>query len=346
MKEIAIYGTGVCGNKIYYYLTGLGVKISYFIKSTPEKNETFHNIPVLLAEEIIKQNNETLVIIAIEDKQTIMQIYRRLLELGFNEKQVINLNSSIYSFILDNSLYNVKQINSEGEHFCNCCNNNVLEFCPQEFDKSEVYEKYHIIGGGYRAHSICPICGASDRNRWQKYVLENFTDIVQKECNVLHIAPEEPIYKLISHNIKCDYYLGDISLGKTDHRVDLTDIQFKDGFFDYIIANHVLEHVENIDLAFAEIKRVLKSTGKLIISFPICMDIKTKEDKSITKPEDRLREYGQSDHVRLFGSDYKEYIEKRNFKVEVKSPQDILMNGEIKKYGMIEDDVILICSII
>ena len=345
MREIAVYGTGVCGNKIYNYLSELGVKISCFIKSTPVKNETFHNIPVLLAEEVIKYNNEIIVIIAIEDKQTIIQIYHRLLELGFDEKQIINLNSSIYNFILANAVYNAKQIHNEGEYFCNCCNNNVLEFLPKEFEKSKIYEKYHIIGGGYRAHSICPICEASDRNRWQKYVLENFTDIIQKECNVLHIAPEEHIYKLISLNTKCDYYLGDILRGKTDHKVDLTDIQFKDDFFDYIIANHVLEHIENLDLAFAEIKRVLKSTGKLIISFPICMDIKTKEDKSITKPEDRLIEYGQSDHVRLFGSDYKEYIEKRNFKVEVMSPQNMLTADVIKKYGMIENDVILICSI-
>lgn len=149
---------------------------------------------------------------------------------------------------------------------------------------------------------------------------------------------------MIRQNILCDYYAGDIELGKTNHKIDLTDIQFRNYFFDYIIANHVLEHIKDIGLAFKEIKRVLKKDGKLVISFPICTELCTREEKEDLTEKERLEQFGQEDHVRLFGYDYKIYIEKYGFDVKVLSPKNILEGAVIKKYGLIGDDVILICS--
>jgi len=45
-------------------------------------------------------------------------------------------------------------------------------------------------------------------------------------------------------------------------------IPFTDGFFDLVVSNQVMEHVENLDLALCEISRVLKPTGKLLTLFP------------------------------------------------------------------------------
>ena len=160
---------------------------------------------------------------------------------------------------------------------------------------------------------------------------------------MLHIAPEDAIVREIKKNVECDYYTGDIELGRAQHKVDLTNLQFKHSFFDYIIANHVLEHIEEIGLAFEEIRRVLKKTGKLIISFPICTDLATREETGLNE-EERLVKFGQKDHVRLFGFDYKGYIEKYGFEVKVISPQNILNDDMIKMHGFIKDDVVLICS--
>ena len=60
--------------------------------------------------------------------------------------------------------------------------------------------------------------------------------------------------------------------------------------------------------------------------------------------EERLEQFGQKDHVRLFGYDYKIYIEKYGFDVRALSPKNILEEAIIKKYGLIKGDVILICS--
>ena len=43
--------------------------------------------------------------------------------------------------------------------------------------------------------------------------------------------------------------------------MDVQNIAFDDGYFDIIIANHMLYHVPNISKALAEIKRVLKNNG-------------------------------------------------------------------------------------
>ncbi len=43
---------------------------------------------------------------------------------------------------------------------------------------------------------------------------------------------------------------------------------FKDNVFDGVVASEVIEHMPDIDSVFAEIKRVLKPKGKIIITFP------------------------------------------------------------------------------
>jgi len=69
---------------------------------------------------------------------------------------------------------------------------------------------------------------------------------LDKTINLLHIASEknlQNILKPFSH-IKC--LSGDLNpLVNCDVILDITDIKFKDNFFDVIIRNHVLEHVKD-----------------------------------------------------------------------------------------------------
>ena len=47
-----------------------------------------------------------------------------------------------------------------------------------------------------------------------------------------------------------------------------SDIPFKDNFFDFVINNQVMEHVENLDVVLREISRVLKPGGIVLSLFP------------------------------------------------------------------------------
>lgn len=46
------------------------------------------------------------------------------------------------------------------------------------------------------------------------------------------------------------------------------DLPFKDESFQTVFSNSVVEHIPNLDLAFAEISRVLKKGGRVIITIP------------------------------------------------------------------------------
>ncbi len=52
------------------------------------------------------------------------------------------------------------------------------------------------------------------------------------------------------------------------YQADVKKLPFADHSFDNIVAMEILEHVPEADVALAEIKRVLKTDGRLVISFP------------------------------------------------------------------------------
>ena len=71
------------------------------------------------------------------------------------------------------------------------------------------------------------------------------------------------------------YVAGDLSLGmlrqarNAGHpgdcvNLDAQNLPFDDGLFDYVLANHMLYHVPDIDQALSEIRRVLKPGGCLV----------------------------------------------------------------------------------
>ncbi len=88
----------------------------------------------------------------------------------------------------------------------------------------------------------------------------------------------------------------------------------------------------------------MKPTGKLIISFPICTDQDTIEYPFVTTDEKRIEYYGQRDHVRLFGRDYLEKISGFGFNIEEYIPKECCSQKDIERYGFIEDDVLMICT--
>ena len=129
-----------------------------------------------------------------------------------------------------------------------------------------------------------------------------------------------------------------------DYTVDMTKMPFGDGRFDYIIANHVLEHIPDEGKAFAELKRCIRREGKIILSFPVSSDTDTVEIPGLSR-EERTYNYGQDDHVRLYGRDFKERLKGYGLIVQVFCPHVILTEEMIHKIKVLDDDIVLICSI-
>ena len=229
------------------------------------------------------------------------------------------------------------------DYFCICCQNAITHFDAYG-GTSEVYEKHHIIGGG-RRNCKCPICESIDRWRWTLYVLHEYTKIFSERSNVLHFAPEAGVKNAISLNPNCWYMTGDLLKENGDIVMDITDIPFKDNLFDYIIVNHVMSYVKNEKKAMDELKRCLKPSGTLIMSFPICTDRDTYENLDIRAQEESMKLFGVTGNCRMYGKDYRERIEGYGFTVEIYSPQDILKDDDLRRWGLMRDDILMLCRI-
>lgn len=162
---------------------------------------------------------------------------------------------------------------------------------------------------------LCPKCLSLERHRLLWLYLKERTGFFTDDLKVLHFAPEQPYLKKFKALKNLDYTTADLDSPIADLKLDVTDIKLPDNTYDVVICNHVLEHVNDVNKAFSEIKRILKPGGWAILLVPIDPDIDTFEDPSITDPKERQRVYGQYDHVRQFGRDYAEVLKKAGFKV-------------------------------
>jgi len=154
---------------------------------------------------------------------------------------------------------------------------------------------------------------------------------------LLHIAPEKNLQKALKAFSKIKYISGDLNPLVADRKIDITDINFKDNYFDFIIRNHVLEHIVDDQKAMRELFRVLKPGGEAILQVPISRynyNKETFEDFSITSPEERKIYFGQKDHVRMYGKDYKRRLESIGFKVELYDIKNDLNVKEVKELGL------------
>ena len=159
----------------------------------------------------------------------------------------------------------------------------------------------------------------------------------------MHIAPEKNLQKVLRASTKIKYINGDLNPLVADRKIDIIDINFGDNYFDFIICNHVLEHIKNDRKAMSQLFRVLKPEGFAILQVPIAKNAKeTFEDFSITSPEEREKYFGQKDHVRIYGRDYKGRLESVGFKVELYDIKKDLSIKAIKKYGLNEEEILYI----
>ncbi|UPG91437.1 class I SAM-dependent methyltransferase [Luteibacter aegosomaticola] len=158
-------------------------------------------------------------------------------------------------------------------------------------------------------HFECPRCGASDRMRHLFLYLETIGFPERfRGARILHFAPERPLVRCITAHEPGRYVRADIAPASSEiEAVDMTAMTFPDASFDVVIANHVLEHVDDLPAAMREVARVLAPGGVAILQTPFSASLTQRfEDDGIRTDEARLVMYGQEDHVRLFGADIAE----------------------------------------
>jgi SAM-dependent methyltransferase len=150
---------------------------------------------------------------------------------------------------------------------------------------------------------------------------------------MLHVAPESQFVNRLAAAVGTGYITADLLDPKAMVRMDITNIQYPNEFFDVIYCSHILEHIPNDRLAMLEFARVLKPNGFAVILVPIVRD-KTFEDPSVTDPKERLRFFGQADHVRAYGPDFVERLREAGMTVRKYSASDFLGWKEIVRFNL------------
>ena len=233
---------------------------------------------------------------------------------------------------------------------CPLCEHRFRKMLPGGFDLPVIAEK-QIVGGGRRDNDVCPRCQSTDRDRLIYLYLKHQSDFFDEKPHLMHIAPEPSLYSVFKKTANIDYYPATkyeegLYYDKSVQKEDLLDLQVDDDSFDWVICNHVLEHIPDDAKAMSELFRVLKPGGKALLQVPYSLVLdKTFEDPKITKPSEREKFFGQFDHVRIYGKDYSERLRKAGFEVRiVKQNKDFYNIDDLKKYAVNPKEDLYLCS--
>lgn len=108
---------------------------------------------------------------------------------------------------------------------------------------------------------MCPKCLSLERHRLLWLYLKEKTGFFTDNLKVLHFAPEQPFIKRFRALKNLDYTTADLDSPIADLKIDVTNIDLPDNQYDVVICNHVLEHVNDVNRAFSEIKESLSQAA-------------------------------------------------------------------------------------
>jgi len=213
--------------------------------------------------------------------------------------------------------------------FCPLCEKGCRRFLP--------------AGTPPRSIALCPNCQSLERHRLLWLTLSTLWNSgrLAGEGNLLHLAPEKCLQPRLEERFR--YVSADWNSPLAFLRADITLLPFHGDAFDAIICNHVLEHIDQDRLALSELRRVLKPSGWACIQVPMDGD-STREDPAVVDPAERLRLYGQTDHVRQYGRDFRERLEAAGFRVEVFPKSLFLGPDQLVRISVECEEEVWICG--
>lgn len=207
------------------------------------------------------------------------------------------------------------------------------------------FRKFLPYGRIPRANALCPKCLALERHRLMYLYLKKRTNFFTASLKVLHVAPEHCFINRFEKMKNLDYITADIESPLAKVKMDIHAIPFADNTFDVAFCNHVMEHVDDDVKAMSELHRVLKPNGWAIIQSP--MDLAratTYDDPTIVSEADREKHFLQKDHLRLYGLDYKERLEKGGFTVLEDRFVMELPRHIVEEHGLPDEEIVYLCT--
>tara|TARA_B100000683_G_scaffold36599_1_gene32175 strand:+ start:238 stop:1098 length:861 start_codon:yes stop_codon:yes gene_type:complete len=213
-----------------------------------------------------------------------------------------------------------------GEKSCPCCNNSFLFFLPG--------------GPSFRPDACCPACESLERHRFLSLILERLLQDTTADASMIHVAPEQSLSPILRKKLNNRYFTID-RFADADIQCDLCSMPLGTDSIELFMANHVLEHVKDDRLAMREIRRILKPMGRALLQVPMDHTLSTtQEAPEGATPEDLFRLFGQDDHVRQYGTDFKDRLEESGFTVREHTCLNTVTPKDIETYGLHKDEIV------
>lgn len=185
--------------------------------------------------------------------------------------------------------------------------------CPicngQTFKKSTRH-RYHV----------CLTCGSVERTRMM-YLTMIKLGIPRTNDRILHFAPEKSFINLFSESHGEKYQACDLfpeqsrykNSKKVVRRLDICEDLYSmpSDEWNLILHNHVLEHLFcSVKGVLCGFDRILKPGGAMLWTIPVKSKLRTTENLNPDlSDEERVKKFGQKNHVRRFGGDVLDLIE-------------------------------------
>ena len=202
-------------------------------------------------------------------------------------------------------------------------------------------------GPGKRPRASCRQCGSLERHRFLALLLDAFAGKARAARVVLDVAPSLQLSGLI-RSLNPGGYVGIDFDPHADGRIvdvvaSLTDLPFDDSSVGLAVCYHVLEHIPDDAAAMGQLARVLSKDGVALVQVPWRAG-PTDEDPTATVAE-RIRRFGQADHVRYYGDDFTTRLEAAGLHVTAIRPRDLLDEDVMRVTGIDPDERVWVCSV-
>jgi predicted SAM-dependent methyltransferase len=165
---------------------------------------------------------------------------------------------------------------SNNQKICNICGG------------SEFHSKFRSSRFGHAPS--CVKCGSGERQRAIRKIYNKIPKEILEKCKALQFSNDNSVDRNAFASFEVSVYGGNNSL-------DMMDIERENESYDWIVSNHVLEHVADDIQAIQELLRILTPLGVIHINIP--NPVYNLETRDWGYPDPKTH-----GHYRHYGSDF------------------------------------------
>lgn len=153
---------------------------------------------------------------------------------------------------------------------------------------------------------------------------------------VVDVAPMSLLSMALREQAGDSYLSLDFDPAADGRRVDvqasLTHLPLREGQIGFMFCSHVLEHIPDDRAAMGEIYRALHDGGIALLQVPRRRNTITDEDP-LAPVDERIRRFGQADHVRYYGDDFERRLRDAGLAVATTTYHEIFSSELLNSIG-------------